>query len=201
MFTMMNSIGSNFLFPFFYGLHILAVITFVVGIAFLLFWASKRLAEKTLWTWGWILVVIGTFACLLTLPFWPSFTAGGLGRTGYGMMPMMWGGTWQNFSGATSTKEEADGKVLYEKLQSGQTSCQNLSDSDFELMGEYFMGQRLGAGHEQMNAAMQQMMGTTGEEQMHIIMGRRIGGCAAGSPSAVQFPRGMMGFPSPTNQQ
>ncbi len=202
MFSMMNNIGFGSGYIFIYGLHILSVIVFVFGAALLLFWAFKHFTEKTLWRWGWILVVVGTIACLFTFPFWPSFAGGGFGGTGYGMMPMMWGGTWQNFSGVTSTKEEADGKALYEKLQSGKTKCQDVSDSDFELMGEYFMGQRLGAGHEQMNAAMQQMMGTTGEEQMHIIMGQRLSGCTTGAPSSYQFPQGMMrGFGNGTSSQ
>lgn len=190
MFTMMNSIGFGSGFLLFYGLHILSVIVFAFGAAFLLIWAFKHLTEKMLWKWGWLLIVMGTIACLLTLPLWPSFMTGGFGGTRLGMMPMMWGSAWQNFSDAATTQEEADGQDLYGKLRSGQTQCQNASNDDFELMGEYFMVQKLGAGHEQMNAMMRQMMGETGEEQMHIIMGRRFSGCAAGSPASDQIPRG-----------
>lgn len=176
---MMNSVGWGSGLMLFQGVRSLSVVVFVIGVALLLFWAFKHLPESASWKWGWIFAVAGVVLYFLSLAAWP--TSGMMGNFNGGMR---WGGTWQNSPDAASTREEADGKALYEKLQSRQTSCQNLSDSDFELMGEYFMGQRLGTAHEQMNAMMRQMMSTDGEEQMHIIMGKRLSGCTTGSPSS-----------------
>ncbi len=122
---------------------------------------------------------------------------------GYGR-GMMWGlgGPAMMFRGSTASgavlydaaaqqKEEEQGKALYDKLASKQTQCSGLSDSDFELIGEYVMGQSFGAAHAQMNARIQQMMGKTGEEQMHIVMGKQAAGCA-GSGAALPLGRGGM---------
>ena len=196
MMNMMNTTGWGSGLIFFWGLHVVSVLVFGIGVALLLFWAFKKLSERDLWKWGWILMVIGTILCLLTVPAWSSFGmgrfGGGLGRTGYGMMPMMRGADTQNGDDTAQSKEEADGKALYEKLQAKQATCADLADSDFELIGEYFMGQRAGASHEQMNAMIKQMMGTQGEEQMHIILGRNQTGCLSGTQSSSQPYGGMM---------
>jgi len=83
MYSMMNTTGWNFGFTLLYGLHMLSVVVFAFGAAFLLFWAFKHLSVQKLWQWGWSLVVIGTIACLLTLPAWPSFAMRGFGGMGY----------------------------------------------------------------------------------------------------------------------
>ena len=193
MYNMMTNSGWGSSLTFFWGLHVFSIIVFGFGVALLLFWAFKHLPEHALWKWGWGFVVVGTILCLLTISAWPSFGMGrfgyGFGSTAYGMMPgTMWGGNTQASDDGAQAKEEADGKALYEKLQTKQAGCQDLRDSDFELIGEYVMGQMAGASHDQMNAMMKQMMGTDGEEQMHIIMGKRLSGCVAG----VQPIRGMM---------
>ncbi|MEI8230401.1 MAG: SHOCT domain-containing protein [Candidatus Peregrinibacteria bacterium] len=91
---------------------------------------------------------------------------------------------------ATTQQEEVQGKAILDRLQSKQVTCSTISESDFELIGEYAMGQMLGDGHEAMNQRAQQMMGQSGETQMHITMGKRLSECFA---DAV-FPRGMMGM-------
>jgi hypothetical protein len=58
-------LGSGYL--FLWGLHVLAVIVFFVGILFLILWAQKTLNQGQLKTWGIGLVVVGTIACLLTI--------------------------------------------------------------------------------------------------------------------------------------
>lgn len=63
------------------------------------------------------------------------------------------------------------------KLQTKQTTCADLSEEDFSVLGEYFMGQMIGTSHEAMNTMMEQMMGKEGEEQMHVVMGKRLSGC------------------------
>lgn len=83
-----------------------------------------------------------------------------------------------------TAREEAEGKVVWEKLQTKQVSCQDLTTDDFGVLGEYFMGQRIGAAHEAMNNMMIGMMGEESEEQMHVAMGQHLSGC----DSAAIFP-------------
>ena len=74
-------------------------------------------------------------------------------------------------------REEREGKEVWDKLQAKQVECANLSDEEFETLGEYFMGQMTGNSHAAMNAMMIQMHGEDGEERIHIVMGKRLSGC------------------------
>lgn len=89
-----------------------------------------------------------------------------------------------------TASEEAEGKAVWERLQNKEVSCDKLSDDDFGSLGEYFMGQMVGDSHEAMNNMMERMMGKEGEEQMHIVMGKRLSGC---EPNA-QTPSNGIGF-------
>lgn len=175
----------------FWILHVLSVLAFGIGIAFILFWFYKTLSAPQLWKWGWILVLVGTILCIFafaTLAVHGGNSKGGFrGMMNYGSgfdgsnrwMPMMGAGNYQFNNGDTAAqaKEEAEGKSLYEKLQSKQSKCADLSDGDFELIGEYFMSTQVGTDHLRMNAMMKQVMGNEGEEQMHAIMGKRMANC------------------------
>ncbi len=94
-----------------------------------------------------------------------------------------------NSDGHTA-REEAKGKVVWEKFQAKQTTCADLSDEDFEVLGEYFMGQMTGASHEAMNNMMIQMMSEEGEGQMHVVMGKRLSGC----DTSTAYPSQGIGF-------
>lgn len=94
-----------------------------------------------------------------------------------------------NSDGHTA-REEAEGKAVWEKLQAKQTTCADLSDDDFGVLGEYFMGQMAGTSHEAMNNMMIAMMGEKGEEQMHVVMGKRLSGC----DTSAEFPSQGTGF-------
>lgn len=85
---------------------------------------------------------------------------------------------------SSTTKDESDGKAIYELLQSKEKSCKDLTDEDFDVLGDYYMGQRLGntATHDAMNTMMKNMMGEEGEKQMHITLGKRLSGCSADAP-------------------
>ncbi len=93
MMTMMNTtgtgLGSGFI--FLWGLHVLSVILFFVGILFLILWAVKTLHQGQLKNWGIGLVIAGTLTCLLTIGIkgsdWMGFGIGGLSSAR--MMPMM----------------------------------------------------------------------------------------------------------------
>ena len=76
-----------------------------------------------------------------------------------------------------TAREEQEGKELWDKLQTKEVACENLSDEQFGVLGEYFMGQMVGDSHAAMNAMMIQMHGEDGEEQIHIVMGKRLSGC------------------------
>lgn len=89
---------------------------------------------------------------------------------------------------AHGVEEEAKGKAILEKLETKEISCENLTDDDFEALGEYFMGQMTDDSHEAMNNMMEQMMGKEGEEQMHIAMGKRMSNCQPDAP----MPQNMM---------
>ena len=73
--------------------------------------------------------------------------------------------------------EEAEGKIVWQGLQSKEIVCEDLSNEDFGALGEYYMGQMLGDSHEAMNEMMIQMHGEEGEEQIHVVMGKRLSGC------------------------
>ncbi len=75
--------------------------------------------------------------------------------------------------------EEQEGKKLLDQLKNKTTSCQKLTNDNFEKIGEYFMGQAIGntPEHIQMNNMMKSMMGDAGESQMHIAWGKRGSGC------------------------
>jgi len=93
----------------------------------------------------------------------------------------------QNDDGHTA-REEAEGKEVWEKLQAKELNCEDLSDDDFGVVGEYFMGQMAGESHAAMNAMMIQTHGEEGEEQIHIVMGKRMSGCEPDAP----MPQNMM---------
>jgi hypothetical protein len=89
-------------------------------------------------------------------------------------------------------QEEAQGKQFFDQLQNQQTTCEKLTDSDFEKIGEYSMSQMFGnntSAHIAMNQRIKQMRGTTGEEQMHIQIGKSVTGCTTTS-SQNNTPRG-----------
>ena len=76
-----------------------------------------------------------------------------------------------------TAREEAEGEIVWQKLQSKEVACADLSDEDFGALGEYYMGQMLGDSHEAMNEMMIRMHGEEGEEQIHVVMGKRLSGC------------------------
>jgi putative membrane protein len=76
-----------------------------------------------------------------------------------------------------TTREELEGKELWNKLQTKELVCEGLSNEQYGVLGEYFMGTMVGESHATMNAMMIQAHGEDGEEQIHIVMGKRLSGC------------------------
>ena len=89
-------------------------------------------------------------------------------------------------------QEEREGKKFLDNLNNKTVTCSELKDADFEKIGEHFMGQSIGdtSKHITMNEMMKSMMGEQGEEQMHVVMGKRNSGC---DPNA-QVSQGGFGF-------
>lgn len=67
MMDIMNNTGSAAGLTALWGVHILSVVLFFVGVILLILWAAKSLNQGQLKTWGITLAVIGTIACLLTI--------------------------------------------------------------------------------------------------------------------------------------
>ena len=115
----------------------------------------------------------------------------------------MMGGSTETTTDGHTAREEAQGKEVWEKLQAKQVECINLTNDNFETLGEYFMGLRLGSSHENMNNMMKNMMGEAGEIQMHISLGKRQSGCDGSYPFPTQgfkfLP--MMGMMNYVNNQ
>lgn len=107
-------------------------------------------------------------------------------------------GMMDNWTGSSSSvpsddhtvQEEAEGKEIWEKLQAKQPECKDLTDEKYGSLGEYYMGQMTGNSHAAMNTMMTQMIGEDGEEQMHIVMGKRLSGCDI----SAQLPQNGVGF-------
>ena len=76
-----------------------------------------------------------------------------------------------------TAREEAEGKEVWQKMERDEVGCKDLTEEQFAALGEFFMGEMTGDAHEAMNAMMKRMMGEEGEEQMHVIMGKRMSGC------------------------
>ncbi len=91
-----------------------------------------------------------------------------------------------------TAREEMEGKGIWEKLQSKQLECKNLTEHNFEILGEYFMGQSIDntQRHEAMNKMMTSMMGEEGERQMHVTLGERYSSC----DTAATYPQNGWGF-------
>ncbi len=84
----------------------------------------------------------------------------------------------------------ASGRQLSQELGTKQISCSQLTDSDYEHLGEYYMAAMMGSSHERMNEILKSRFGASGEEQMHITMGKRFSGCDTNAA----YPAGFQGF-------
>ena len=91
-------------------------------------------------------------------------------------------------------QEEQQGKQFLDNLNNKTVTCAQLTDADFEKIGEYFMGQAIGntARHIAMNDMMTGMMGAQGEEQMHILWGKRGSGCDHSASTSQDMMNGGM---------
>ena len=91
---------------------------------------------------------------------------------------------------ASLSDEVSAGKATAARVDAGIASCENLSTTDFEHLGEYVMERMIGSrsAHEAMNARMEAMIGSENSDRMHEAIGRRYAGCATTGTGS-----GMMG--------
>ncbi len=83
----------------------------------------------------------------------------------------------QTTTTTSSSTDEQKGQDIYAQLQSKQASCDKLTDDDFDLLGDFFMGRMMGSAHDAIDQQMTQHLGADGERQTHIAMGERLSGC------------------------
>src|SRR3989338_4910430 len=99
------------------------------------------------------------------------FVAGALGLVASSAKAQMMGARLPDGQGFSSfsvdwdevvehtAREEQEGEELWNKLQAKEVVCENLSDEQLGVLGEYFMGQMAGDSHAAMNAMMIQAHG------------------------------------------
>ncbi|MEI6326861.1 MAG: hypothetical protein WCO78_01940 [Candidatus Roizmanbacteria bacterium] len=94
-----------------------------------------------------------------------------------------------------TAKDEVAGKAVWDKLQNKEVVCAKLTNDDFDVLGDFFMGNAVGSNHASMNLMMKNRMGEEGEKQMHIAMGKRLSGCATNAtlPNGSSYFMPMMG--------
>lgn len=94
-------------------------------------------------------------------------------------------------------EDEALGKIVWQKTQDKSLTCENTTEDDFRVLGEYYMGQMTGTNHPAINGMIMQMVGKEGEEEMHAVMGKQLSGCdvEAKYPSFTTPFLTMMQFP------
>lgn len=110
----------------------------------------------------------------------------------------MMGTTTSTTDTAQTAQDEAAGKAVWDKLQNKEKTCKDLKDDDFDVLGDFFMGNMIGSNHASMNNMMAQRLGDEGEKQMHIAMGKRLSGCDTNAtlPEGSGYFTPMMGFSS-----
>lgn len=94
---------------------------------------------------------------------------------------------------AVAAGDEQRGAQILDLAQSGELDCDRLDAADFAAVGEVVMGRMLGSpeAHDGMDQMMASMMGGSGLDRMHEVMGLRFAGC--GNPRFPESFSGMMG--------
>lgn len=135
------------------------------------------------------ITILGSLlAIALVLGFVSTHSAHAQMMSGYASGSMMSG--YRQPATAGTSSEELAGKAIAEKLQAKTLSCDKLQQSDYQLLGDYYMGLMMGSNHDAMENTIVSQHGQSYLDQMHIAMGERFSGCNTN----VQFPAGMMGF-------
>ncbi len=103
---------------------------------------------------------------------------------------MMQGYSQASTTPGTMSSEEAAGYAIAQKLQSKTLACADLSQDNYESLGEYYIGLMMGSSHESMDQYIEKTYSADYLRSMHIAMGERFSGCNVN----VALPAGMMDF-------
>ena len=91
--------------------------------------------------------------------------------------------------------EQAHGAQVLSQVQHGTLSPKALTSEQYQNVGEYLMGRALGSTqlHQRMNTLMDEMMGPTASDAMHVYLGKRYLGINATPASRYGKLYGLMG--------
>lgn len=91
--------------------------------------------------------------------------------------------------------EQAQGAQVLSQVQHGTLNPKRLTTGQYQNLGEYLMGRALGSAqlHQRMNTLMDQMMGSSAADQMHIYLGKRFLGVSVTPSSRDTQLYGLMG--------
>jgi hypothetical protein len=91
--------------------------------------------------------------------------------------------------------EQQQGSQVLAQIQHGGLSPKGLTNDQYQNLGEFLMGRALGSAalHERMNALMDEMMGSSASDQMHIYLAKRYLGVQATPGSRYGPLYGLMG--------
>jgi hypothetical protein len=91
--------------------------------------------------------------------------------------------------------EQAQGAHVLSQVQHGTLSPKGLTSDQYQNLGEYLMGQALGSTqlHQRMNTLMDEMMGSSAGDQMHVYLGKRFLGVSVTPSGRYSRLYGLMG--------
>ena len=91
--------------------------------------------------------------------------------------------------------EQAQGAQVLSQVQHGTLRPKGLASDQYQNLGEYLMGRALGSTqlHQRMNTLMDEMMGSSASDQMHIYLGKRFLGVTVTASSRYSQLYGLMG--------
>lgn len=91
--------------------------------------------------------------------------------------------------------EQAQGAQVLSQVQHGTLNPKSLTSDQYQNLGEYLMGQALGSTplHQRMNTLMDEMMGPSASDQMHIYLSKRYLGVSVTPSRQYSQLYGLMG--------
>ena len=91
--------------------------------------------------------------------------------------------------------EQAQGAQILSQVQHGSLSAKALTSDQHQKLGEYLMGRALGSPqlHQRINTLMDEMMGSSASDQMHIYLAKRFLGVRIAPSSRYRQLHGLMG--------
>lgn len=124
-----------------WGFHVLAVVAFLSGVLFLLFWSYKTLTPDQLKKWGWSLIIGGALVCLMTI--------GAMGHT------------WSSMRGMNSPMQKGGMMNMMMGKDKGMMNMENMAGDNDDAMDMSMKGMSMmleGKSGDAFDAAFLEMM-------------------------------------------